>query len=87
MKFEEMEVLSPAELRRMVRQLMTDYGGQAYAAREIGVSQQILSGYLRGVNGAARKILDYFGLEKRQVFVKKGTPVESLPKLPGKLKY
>ena len=72
MKFEKMEVLSPAELRRMLGELIGKHGGQGNAARELGINHQLLSGYLRGMHGPARKMLDYFGLEKRQVFVKKG---------------
>lgn len=49
----------------------TAHGGQYAAAKTIGVSHSALGQVMNGHANPGRKILDYFGLETRVIYVAK----------------
>ncbi|WP_442577843.1 hypothetical protein ACSBOB_20060 [Mesorhizobium sp. ASY16-5R] len=78
MKFETIECLAPGELRRMLGKLIGtatcgrgNRGGIAEVARNMGMDHSTLSNVLAGRKNPGRKFLAYFGLEARQVIVRK----------------
>lgn len=73
MKFETIECLAPGELLRMIGELIAKCGSQNRAAKEMGISQSMLTQVRHGYASPGRKFLDYFGLEARRVIVRKKT--------------
>lgn len=66
-----MTMLTEESFRRIVQQHVKTAGGLCKAAKEIGVSTQYLSDFVRGNRGAGKKISAYFNLTPRLYFVQR----------------
>lgn len=71
MKTEILEYITPLELRRVMAKLVGRAGSQVAAARQVGVTPSFFNNILSGRANAKRKLLSYFGLEQRTVYVRK----------------
>ena len=72
MKFENIKATTPREVTKELGKLIAKKGNQRDAASEVGVSRSLLNQVVAGYANPGRQILEYFGLEARTVYVKKG---------------
>ncbi len=68
MKTETIKHVPDTEIREMVQALIEKAGSVNKAASEIGESRTMLSQFVNGYDNPGRKMLDYFGLEKKVVY-------------------
>lgn len=72
MKFENIKATSAGEVKKALGKLIATKRSQGDAAKEIGMDRSHLNMIMNGHTNIGRKALEYFGLEARTVYVKKG---------------
>lgn len=71
MKTETVKIIPVEEVRKALQSEIGERGFIVDMARKLDAAPASLSGFLSGLSNPGRKVLDYFGLEKRQVLVRK----------------
>lgn len=74
MEFNMVEALADGEIPRALRKLVHELGSQNKAAKVIKTSQPMVGLVLRGEMPPGPKFLDYFGMERKVVYVRKVKP-------------